>query len=146
MNNEKNEEIWIHTQNPRRFPGFTVVVVTLFFEILDDFHDFVSECVSLPRKINNPCFCVSPFFRRKVAIFIRRETKTHILPTKINEHIGIHVSIHDQYYNAVHKFDMALSVFGRVRMSLSRVMRVLVARQTLLTWEQGLSSQSSPDL
>ena len=24
--------------------------------------------------------------------------------------IGIHVSIHDQYYNAVHKFDMALSV------------------------------------
>ena len=25
--------------------------------------------------------------------------------------IGLHVSIHDQYYNAVHKFDMALSVF-----------------------------------
>ena len=32
-NNEegkKNEEIWIHTQNPRRFQGFTVVVVTFF--------------------------------------------------------------------------------------------------------------------
>ena len=26
--------------------------------------------------------------------------------------IGIHVSIHDQYYNAVHKFDLALSVFS----------------------------------
>ena len=33
--------------------------------------------------------------------------------------IGIHVSIHDQYYNAVHKFDVALSVFGRVKTSLS---------------------------
>ena len=32
-------------------------------------------------------------------------------------YIGIHASIHDQYYNAVHKFDMALSVFGRVRTS-----------------------------
>ena len=40
--------------------------------------------------------------------------------------IGIHASIHDQYYNAVHKFDMALSVFGRVRSSLSLAMRVLV--------------------
>ena len=34
---KKNEEICIHTQNPRRFPGFTVVVVTLVVEILDDF-------------------------------------------------------------------------------------------------------------
>ena len=25
-----------------------------FVKILDDFHDFVSECVSFPRKINNP--------------------------------------------------------------------------------------------
>ena len=40
--------------------------------------------------------------------------------------IGLHVSIHDQYYNAVHKFDMALSVFGRVQFSLSLAMRVLV--------------------
>ena len=30
-------------------------------------------------------FGVSPFFRRKVTIFIGRETKTHIFPTKINE-------------------------------------------------------------
>ena len=40
--------------------------------------------------------------------------------------IAIHASIHDQYYNAVHKFDVALSVFGRVKMSLSLSMRVLV--------------------
>ena len=40
--------------------------------------------------------------------------------------IGIHVSIHDQYYNAVHKFDVALTVFDRVKMSLSLAMSVLV--------------------
>ena len=34
--------------------------------------------------------------------------------------------VHDQYYNAVHKFDMALSVFGRVKKSLSLAMHVLV--------------------
>ena len=51
---KKNEKKWIHTQNPWRFPGFTVVVVTFFVKIRDDFHDFVSECVSFPRKINNP--------------------------------------------------------------------------------------------
>ena len=27
---KKNEKHWIQTQNPRRFPGFTVVVVTFF--------------------------------------------------------------------------------------------------------------------
>ena len=50
-----------HTQNPRRFPGFTVVVVTFFVKILDDFHDFVSECVSFTRKINNPFWGVIVF-------------------------------------------------------------------------------------
>ena len=71
---KKNEKNWIHTQNPRRFPGFTVVVVTFFVKILDDFHDFVSECV------------VTFFSRRKVTIFIGHETKTHIfLLTKIDE-------------------------------------------------------------
>ena len=47
--------------------------------------------------------------------------------------IGIHASIHDQYYNAVHKFDMALSVFGRVRTSLSLAMRVLVVNIFMFT-------------
>ena len=85
MKKERKMKKWIHTQNPRRFPGFTVVVVvTLFVKILDDFHDFVSECVSFPRKINNP-FWVVIVFRRKVTIFIGHETKTHILPTKMNE-------------------------------------------------------------
>ena len=60
----KKKEKWkklIHTQNPLRFPGFTVVVVICFFKILDDFHDFVSECVSFPRKINNPFWVVIVF-------------------------------------------------------------------------------------
>ena len=56
----KNEEIWLDTQNPRRFPGFTVVV-TLFVKILDDFHDFVSDCVFFQRKINNPFWVVTVF-------------------------------------------------------------------------------------
>ena len=58
---KKMKKKWIHTQNPRRFPGFTVVVVTFFVKILDDFHDFVSECVSFQRKINNPFWEVSVF-------------------------------------------------------------------------------------
>ena len=65
---KKNEQMWIHTQNPRRFPGFTVVVVTFFVTILDDFHDFVSECVSFLRKINNP-YCESQLFQKKSDYF-----------------------------------------------------------------------------
>ena len=53
-NRKKHEEIWLHTQNPRRFPEFTVVVVTCFDKILDDFHDFVSDCVSFPMKNQQP--------------------------------------------------------------------------------------------
>ena len=55
----------IQTQNPRRFPGFTVVVVTFFVKVFDDFHDFVSECVSFPRKINNPFWGVIVFSEEK---------------------------------------------------------------------------------
>ena len=61
---KKNSETWLHTQNPRRFPVFTVVVVVVvifFVKILDDFHDCVSECVSFPRKINNPFWEVTVF-------------------------------------------------------------------------------------
>ena len=47
--------------------------------------------------------------------------------------IGIHVSIHDQYCNAVHKFDVALSVFGHVKLSLSLAMRVLVVNIFMFT-------------
>ena len=32
-----------------------------FVKILDDFHDFVSECVSFPRKINNPFWGLTVF-------------------------------------------------------------------------------------
>ena len=54
MKKERKKTKWIQTQNPLRFPRFTVVVVTFFRQILDDFHDFVLECVSFQRKINNP--------------------------------------------------------------------------------------------
>ena len=45
---KKNEKNWIHTKNPRRFPVFTVVVVTFFVKIFDDSHDFFRN-VSLSR-------------------------------------------------------------------------------------------------
>ena len=48
-------------------------------------------------------------------------------------YIGIHASIHDQYHNAVKKFDVALSVFGGVRTSLSLAMRVLVVKIFMYT-------------
>ena len=44
--------------------------------------------VSLSRRKSTTRFGVSPFFRGKVTIFIGRETKIHILPTKINEKIA----------------------------------------------------------
>ena len=48
----------------------------------------ISECVFFQQKINN-LFGRSPFFRRKVAIFIGRETKTHILLTNINDFFSL---------------------------------------------------------
>ena len=47
MKKKENEEIWI-----------------FFVKILDDFHDFVSECVSFQRKINNPCWEVTVFQKK----------------------------------------------------------------------------------
>ena len=64
MKKERKMKKWIHTQNPLRFPGFAVVVVTFFVKILDDFHDFVSEYVSFLRIINNP-FCVVAVFPKE---------------------------------------------------------------------------------
>ena len=74
MKKERKMKKRIQTQNPLRFPRITVVVVTFFVKILDDFHDFVSECVSFPMKINNPFWVVS-VLPRKVAIFIGRDIK-----------------------------------------------------------------------
>ena len=57
----ENEEISEKQNAKSRF------VFTL--KILYEFHDFVSECVSFQRKINNPFWRVSVFFQRKVTIF-----------------------------------------------------------------------------
>ena len=48
-------------------------------------------------------------------------------------YIGTNVSINDQYYDAVNKFDMALAVFGRARASLSLAMRLLVVNVFMYT-------------
>ena len=62
--NERKMKNWIQTKNPLRFPRFTVVVVTSFVKILDDFYDFVSECVSFQRKISNPFWEVTVFLKK----------------------------------------------------------------------------------
>ena len=67
----KMKKNWLHTQNPRRFPVFTVVVVTLFVKILDDFHDFVSECVSFPKEK----WQFSLDVKQKYTFFQRKSTK-----------------------------------------------------------------------
>ena len=73
---------WLHTQNPQRFPGFTDVVVT-FFEFLDDLHDCFGKCL-FPDENQQPILGLA-VFQGKAIIFIGRETRTHILPTKLND-------------------------------------------------------------
>ena len=64
MKKEIKIKKWIQTQNPRQFPGFTVVVVTFFVKILDDFHDFVSECV-FPEENQQPVLGGNRFSEEK---------------------------------------------------------------------------------
>ena len=65
------------------FQGFPVVVVTLFVESFTISTIFFGMCV-FPKENRQPIFGVT-FFRGKETISIGRETKTNILPTKINE-------------------------------------------------------------
>ena len=44
---------------------------------LDDFHDFVSECVSFARKINNPFWGVIVFSEEKSQFSLDVEQNTH---------------------------------------------------------------------
>ena len=55
--------------------------------------------MSLSRRKSTTRFGVSPFPRRKVTIFIGRETTTHILPTKINENKFAKVSSTNKNYS-----------------------------------------------
>ena len=82
----KNEEICIHTQNPRRFPGFSVVVV-IFSSKSSTISMILFRNVSLSRGKSTTRFGRSPFFRRKVTIFSGRETQIHTHPKKIDEKI-----------------------------------------------------------
>ena len=50
------------------FQGLPFLLYLFFVKFFDDFHDFVSECVSFQRKINNP-FCGVSVFQRKIDNF-----------------------------------------------------------------------------
>ena len=92
MKKERKWKKWIHTQNLRRFPVFTVVVVTFFVKILDDFHDFVSECVSFQRKINNPFWGVI-VFPKKSDNFLWTSNKNTHFTEEINEQNSLRSSL-----------------------------------------------------
>ena len=75
MKNEKNGKISIQTQNPRRFPGFSVVVVTFFVKKSSTISMILFRNVSLSRGNSTTSFGESAFFKRKVTNVIGRETK-----------------------------------------------------------------------
>ena len=64
----KMKKFGFHTQNPRRFSGFTVVVVNFFVKLLDDFHDFLFGMCLFPEENQQPIM-----------------GGHHILPTEIDE-------------------------------------------------------------
>ena len=75
-------------QNPRRFPRFAVVVVTSFDEFLNDLHDFFGLRL-LPEENQQPILGGLTFFcQGKVTISNGRETKTHILQTKLTNNFA----------------------------------------------------------
>ena len=55
-----------------------------FVKIFDEFYDFVSECVSFQRKINNPFWGVVIVFSKEKWQLSFDVKQTHISPTKIN--------------------------------------------------------------
>ena len=81
MKKERKMKKWIHTQNLRRFPGFTVVVVT-FSSKSSTISMILFRKVSLSRGKSTTRFGRWSFFRRKVTSFIGRETKRHMKSTK----------------------------------------------------------------
>ena len=93
---EGTKTLKFHMQNPRRFPGFAVVVV-IFLTKFSTISVF-SECVFVPRKINIPIWWTS-FFRGKVAIPIRRETNHTFSPTEIYENNFAKVSFSVNYFS-----------------------------------------------
>ena len=75
----KNEQIWLYTQNPSRCPRFAVVV-TFLGEIPDDFHVFRN--VSVPAENQLPILGrVHRFFRKSDSMDVKQK-HTFILQTK----------------------------------------------------------------
>ena len=57
-------------------------------KILDDFHDFISECVSFPKKINNPFWGLTVFSKEKWQFSLDVKHKLIYYWRKINEKIA----------------------------------------------------------
>ena len=77
--------LWIYTQNPGRFPGFAVVVVTFFSTKSSTITMTCFPNVSLSQRKETTHFGRTSFARGKLTISSGRETKTHILPTTVND-------------------------------------------------------------
>ena len=64
MENEKKKTVCFKMKKfQKNFKNLKNEKIGFTRKILDDFHGFVSECVSFPRKINNPFWEVILFFR-----------------------------------------------------------------------------------
>ena len=85
---KKNEKNWIHTQNHRRFPGFTVVVVTFFRQnpLRFPWFCFGMSPRLFPDENQQPVLVCNRFSEEKWQFSLDvPETKTHILQTKMND-------------------------------------------------------------
>ena len=83
-NNEKMKKFGFTRKILDDFQGLPLLL-QLFSSKSSTISMILFRNVSLSRGKSTIRFGESPFFLRRVSIFIGRETKTHILPTKINE-------------------------------------------------------------
>ena len=100
--NEENDEIWFQTQNPRRFPGFAVAVVTFFRRNPRRFPWFHLGMCLFPEENQQPILG-SHRFPRKSEHFLWTWTKTRIFPTKIDETIFAKVSSSNKKIRQTHE-------------------------------------------
>ena len=102
-NDEKRQKIQKHCSHAKSstISRFTVVVVTFFVKILDDFHDFVSECVSFPMKINNPFWGVIVFQKKSDNFPLDAKQKHTFYRRKSTKKIAKVSPSNNNYFNII---------------------------------------------
>ena len=99
---EDLQGVWLHTHNPRRFPGFVVVVVVVvvfFRRNPRRFPCFFGMCL-LPEENQQPILVVSPFFKGKMTISTGRETKRTSNQRKTTKYFLCKISPKNNYFSS----------------------------------------------